>query len=188
MKKCCKCKIEKDLSEFGKHKSLKDGLNIQCKTCVKERNEKYRQANKEKISEHMKEYYESNKEKINERNDKYKKNRRKIDPFFKMKDNLRSRTTAAFRNMGYSKTSKTQEMLGVDWEIVKQHIESQFTKGMNWDNQGIWHTDHIIPLASAKDEKELLKLCHYSNLQPLWAEDNLSKSDKIVECQVKLRI
>jgi hypothetical protein len=79
-------------------------------------------------------------------------------------------------------------MLGVDWEVAKVHIERQFTKGMNWDNQGEWHIDHIIPLASANNKEELIKLCHYTNLQPLWAEDNLSKSDKIIEQQIKFRI
>ena len=59
---------------------------------------------------------------------------------------------------------------------------------MNWDNHGEWHIDHIIPLSSANTEEELIKLCHYTNLQPLWAEDNLSKSDKIIEQQTLLRI
>jgi hypothetical protein len=79
-------------------------------------------------------------------------------------------------------------MLGIEWEMAKQHIERQFTKGMNWDNQGKWHIDHIIPLASANTEEELIKLCHYTNLQPLWAEDNLTKSDKIDSQQILLRI
>ena len=105
-----------------------------------------------------------------------------------LKSTLRSRTYSAFRNKGYKKNSKTQEMLGVDWEVCKAHIERQFTKGMNWDNRSEWHIDHIIPLASAKTEEELKKLCHYSNLQPLWELDNLSKSDKIMGQQNKLRI
>ena len=109
-------------------------------------------------------------------------------PLYKLKCNLGSRTSNAFRNKGYPKKGKTREMLGVDWEVCKAHIERQFAKGMNWDNHGDWHIDHIIPLASAKTEEELIKLCHYSNLQPLWAEENLSKNDKIIETQVKLRI
>lgn len=240
MKKCSKCKIEKELSDFNKNKVRKDGLQSYCKGCkkeykgqwykankekiteyiqdnkeyYKEYSKKWRQANKEKIKERdkqyleankekrkesqrrwqqankekLKEYRQANKEKINENRKKTQRNRKRTDPLYKLKCNLRSRTSIAFKNIGYSKDTKTQEMLGVDWEIVKSHIERQFTKGMNWNNQGSWHVDHIIPLASAKDEKELLKLCHYSNLQPLWAEDNLSKKDKIVECQVKLRI
>ncbi len=51
---------------------------------------------------------------------------------------------------------------------------------MSWENMGKWHVDHIIPLATAKTEDEVIKLCHYSNLQPLWAEDNWAKSDKIL--------
>ena len=214
MKKCSTCKVEKELSEFNKQKANKDGLQGQCKDCKNEYSKQWKQANKgnikeynkewcqankehnngrvkqwyqankEKKKEYSKQYRQNNKEKIN----KYHNNRRATDPLFKLKAYLRVRTRKAFINKGYSKTSKTQEMLGVDWEIVKSHIERQFTKGMNWDNYGEWHIDHIIPLASANNEKELLKLCHYSNLQPLWAEDNLIKNDKIIECQVKLRI
>ena len=104
-----------------------------------------------------------------------------------MKVNLRRRTSIAFKNKGYNKSTKTQEMLGVDWEVCKAHIEIQFAKGMSWSNYGEWHIDHIIPLASANTEEELKKLCHYSNLQPLWAFDNLMKSDKINGQQNKFR-
>jgi hypothetical protein len=159
---------------------------------INESKKEYRKANKEYYKEYHKEYYQANKEKMNEISKEYSKEwqreRRKTDPLFKIKCNLRTRTCKAFKNKGYSKTSKTQEMLGVDWEVAKQHIERQFTKGMNWDNQGEWHIDHIIPLASANNEEELKKLCHYSNLQPLWAEDNLEKSAKIIGQQNKLRI
>jgi hypothetical protein len=190
MKKCSKCKIEKDLTEFSKDRTRKDGLRCQCKSCVKEYYKEYNKENKEYEKERWKKYYkenkekikkyrEANKEKINKYHKKYIRKRKQTEPLFRMKHNLKSRTYKAFKNKGYSKTSKTQEMLGVDWEVVKQHIEEQFTEGMNWDNQGEWHIDHIIPLASANNKADLKKLCHYSNLQPLWAEDNISKSDKI---------
>ena len=104
-----------------------------------------------------------------------------------MKGNLRTRTSTAFKNKGYNKNTKTQEMLGVNWEVCKAHIERQFTKGMTWDNQGEWHIDHIIPLASANTKQELKKLCHYSNLQPLWAVDNIIKSAKINGQQNRFR-
>jgi hypothetical protein len=63
---------------------------------------------------------------------------------------------------------------------LKQHLENQFQSGMNWKTYGKygWHIDHIIPLSSAKTEKELYKLCHYTNLQPLWAKDNLIKGNR----------
>ena len=105
-----------------------------------------------------------------------------------MKANLRSRTSVAFKKKGYSKNTKTQEMLGVDWEVVKKHIERKFKKGMNWNNYGEWHIDHIIPLASAKTPEKLKQLCHYTNLQPMWAEENIIKSNKIIGQQTLLRI
>jgi len=147
----------------------------------KERHKQWRKENKERI----KQYYQENKERLNERD----KQRKKIDPLYKLKCNLRSRTGDAFKRKSYRKTSKTAKMLGVPFEIAKDHIERQFTKGMTWENQGEWHIDHIIPLASAKTESELIKLCHYTNLQPLWAKDNLSKSDNLMDgTQVKLRL
>ena len=206
MKKCTKCKVDKEITEFSKDKRRKDGLYSSCKLCNKEyhkeHNKEYYKKNKDKIKEYYKknkdkinenkkeydkEYYKENKDKIIERQKEYIKNRKLSDPLFKMKCNLRTRTSQAFKNKGYSKNTKTQEMLGVDWEIAKKHIERQFTKGMNWSNQGDWHIDHIIPLSSANTEERLKKLCHYTNLQPLWAVDNLIKSDVINGQQNKFR-
>jgi len=160
----------------------------QNKEHVRKRNKKNYQKNKERYKERYKEYYAQNKERIKKYIKEYERERRKTDPLFKMKCNLRGRTWSAFKSKGYYKNTKTQEILGVNWEVCKAHVERQFTKGMNWDNHGDWHIDHIIPLSSAKTEEELIKLCHYSNLQPLWAKGNISKSDKIIETQVKLRI
>ena len=209
MKTCSRCKIEKEFSEFYKHKLSKDGFLGGCKPCrksyyqkynnvnkdrISKQSKTYREANKESVSLYHKSYYKSNKEYLIKQSKcyyknnkdkcikqigKYNKNRKLIDPLFKMKCNLRTRTWISFRNKGYKKSSKTQEMLGVDWEVCKAHIEKQFTEGMNWDNYGKWHIDHIIPLALAKNKEELMKLCHYKNLQPLWAEDNIKKSNKI---------
>jgi hypothetical protein len=184
VKVCTKCKIKKELTEFSKNKTFTDGYNYNCKSCYKE----YREANKNKIKEYQKEYNKEYREANKDKRNEYLKNRRKTEPLFKLVSNLRTRTSIAFKNKGYSKNTKTKEMLGIEWELAKQHIERQFTKGMNWDNQGEWHIDHIIPLVSANTEEELIKLCHYTNLQPLWAEDNLTKSDKIDSQQILLRI
>ena len=173
VKFCSKCKKEKLLTEFHKEKLKKDGLGIWCKSC--------RRKDKKK-------YYKQNRNYHNSYQLKYQKERRKTDQLFKLKSNLRTRTYQAFMNKGYSKNTKTQDMLGVDWEIAKQHIERQFTKGMSWSNYGEWHIDHIIPLASAKTPERLKQLCHYTNLQPMWAVDNLIKSDKIENQQTLLRI
>ena len=155
----------------------------------KEKLKLYRENNKEKRKEYnatrnekRKEHYAINKEKISE----YYKNKRKIYPLFKLKCSLRNRTNTAFKRKNFTKSKKTLDMLGCDLQTAKAHLEKQFTKGMNWSNQGEWHIDHIIPCASAKTEEELIKLFHYTNLQPLWAADNLSKGKKIIEKQLFL--
>ena len=79
---------------------------------------------------------------------------------------------------GYTKRSKTQEILGIDFEGFKIYIENLFTDGMSWSNFGEWHIDHKIPISWGKTEDDIIKLNHYKNLQPLWAEENLSKGNR----------
>ena len=73
-------------------------------------------------------------------------------------------------------------MVGCSPQSLREHIESKFAGGMSWDNYGVngWHLDHIIPLASAKNKEEIIKLNHYTNLQPLWAIENLKKGSQII--------
>jgi len=175
---------------------------------------KYYQKNKEKQNKNSREYYynnrkeilkqkrkylNENKKTINKKQRDYSKNNReklnkkvlyryKNDIFFKLKCNLRSRTRLAFKAKKWNKGKGTEILLGASFEIVKLHIERKFTSGMNWDNQGEWHIDHIIPLSSANTEAELLKLCHYRNLQPLWAVDNLSKGATIPNVQIQMKL
>ena len=106
------------------------------------------------------------------------------------KAKIRSIISKSLRSGGYTKKSKSFEILGCEYEVFKKHIERQFTDGMNWDNYGIdgWHYDHIMPLSTAKSYEDIVRLNHYTNLQPLWAKDNMSKSDNIIEHQVKLPI
>jgi len=87
---------------------------------------------------------------------------------------------ASIRKKKFSKTSKTENILGCSFEEFFTHIESQFIDGMSWENRSLWHIDHIIPLATAKTEEEILRLNHYTNLRPLWALDNLKKGSKIL--------
>jgi hypothetical protein len=137
-------------------------------------------ANRDKLLEQMRGYYRANSDEIIQRNNEYMKKRMKSDPMYALGRSARGRIQAALRDQGYAKTSKTRQILGCDYPTLKQHIESQFLQGMDWDNRPTWHVDHKIPLASAKTELELLALCHYTNLQPLWAFDNLSKGAKIL--------
>lgn len=114
-------------------------------------------------------------------NNKRMINRKKNDLLFKVRCSLSSRTSIAFKSKTYRKTSGIKELIGCKMSYAKKHIEKQFTKGMYWKNYGEWHIDHIIPLCSANTEEELRLLCHYTNLQPLWAFDNISKNGKYCE-------
>jgi hypothetical protein len=95
---------------------------------------------------------------------------------------LRSRIIIALKNGGIRKTSRTHELLGTDINTVWKHLESKFKPGMTRNNHGEWHIDHIIPCASfdLSDPKQQIKCFHYTNLQPLWAKENLVKSDKLL--------
>jgi hypothetical protein len=151
----------------------------------------YRRRNPQKVKESDKKYKSSPKGR--ELNRKYEgcakglisrrnkeKIRRALDALFAMRCRMRARITKAIRDQGYSKQSKTLEMLGCSWGELMIFLSSKFVDGMSWDNRHLWHIDHIIPLASATSEEELIKLNYYTNLQPLWAADNLRKSDKIL--------
>lgn len=128
------------------------------------------------------------KEQENCRNYYYKNRKKEIarkiadakkDNISKLKSNISSLVRKSFRVKGYTKLSKTHEILGCDWDTFKIHLERQFLPGMTWENRSEWHIDHIVPLASAKTEDDVIKLNHYTNLRPLWAKDNLEKGAKM---------
>jgi hypothetical protein len=153
-------------------------------------NKEYRQKNKDKIKEYQSKPEViarrranklNNKEKINA-NKRYKeKLRRNIDPTYKLITNQRTRITGILKK---HKTSKTLDLLGCSAQFLRTYIEDKFLEGMTWDNYGKygWHVDHITPCSSFDlTDIEQQKMCfHYTNLQPLWAIDNLKKSNKII--------
>ena len=146
----------------------------------KEKAKQYYLNNKEKAYEYNKQYRLDNKEKIREYRNQWSKERKKSDPLFRFAGNCRSRTNMAFKAKSWIKNGGTEKLLGCDWKTAMNHIEKQFESWMNWDNHGEWHIDHIIPLASANTIEEMTPLFHYTNLQPLLAEDNIRKGDKIL--------
>lgn len=125
--------------------------------------------------------YEKNKHKYRKRSSAYHKKRRQTDPMFRLAMNLRKRTNVAIRKKYWNKLNSAHKFLGCSLEELRFHIESQFREGMSWENYGKWHLDHIIPLVSAKTVDEIYELCHYTNLQPLWAEENARKNAKIIK-------
>ena len=137
-------------------------------------NEAYNETNKDK----RKTYRKTNKDKIRV----HLNNKLKTDIQFKLSHNLRARLHSAIK--GNYKVGSAVKDLGCTVEELKQYLESKFSSGMTWDNWSSdgWHIDHIKPLASfdLMDRQQLLEACHYTNLQPLWANENLTKSDKII--------
>ena len=140
----------------------------------------YYEKNKKNILIYKKEWSEKNKEKVKVKRNLYHSLRLKNDVIFRLKCAMRSRLLSFLKTRNITKTNKTFEIVGCSPQFLKEHLESQFIDGMTWENRSEWHIDHIIPLSSAKTEDELYMLCHYKNLQPLWAEDNLKKSNKIL--------
>jgi hypothetical protein len=219
---CSKCKIEKEVCEFGKSNKTKSGLRSECKLCRKENEsknkekrseyykiyyilnrekklnyqkkyyndnlgeilnyqKKYYNDNLEKILNYSKKYKLLNLEKIKNNLRKYNKEKYNNDFFYRLKKNIRHRINLFLKIKNIKKNNKTFDIVGCSPEFLKDHIEGQFKDGMSWENYGFygWHLDHIIPLSSGKTEEEVYKLCHYTNLQPLWCKDNLKKSNKI---------
>ena len=141
----------------------------------------YRAANREKLNRDQKAYYEANRAKYSAGSLERKKRRYREDPLFAIEGLCRRRILCAMQKGGYKKSTKTESILGCAYETLVKHLESKFLPGMTWENRGRdgWHIDHKTPLASASTAEELEALCHYTNLQPLWAKDNYSKGAKM---------
>lgn len=148
---------------------------------LKERSRKWRKENPEKMKEYNKKWKEENKEENKEYHKKYHKDRRQTDPHFRIISNLRSRQNRAIKTN--QKTGSTIDYLGCSIEYFKKYIADQFTEGMSWDNYGhkTWNIDHQIPLSviDPMDEEDLRHVLHFTNLQPMWAKDNIRKGNKI---------
>ena len=207
MKKCSKCQTIKPLDSFCKDKIRKDGLSNYCKSCNSIQCAQYRESHQAQVKARSQAYYQNNKEKIaayqrtrldetreyrrtyyqqyNQTIDKSKRkeynnayyHQQKSNPAFKLARNARTRIWIALK--GITKTDSTMDLIGCTRAQLMSHIESKFQSGMTWQNYGQWHVDHIKPCASFDlSQPEQQRECfHFSNLQPLWAADNLQKSD-----------
>jgi hypothetical protein len=155
----------------------------------KDKQKGYYNENKEEFKNRNKLNYENNKEYIKERNREYSiknrerrnsylKNRKEKDSLFKLTVSLRGIIYKTMKRNGCGKNSRTTEILGISFEEFKIHIENQFTQGMSWENHGEWHLDHKTPVSWATNEKETYELNHYTNFQPLWGTENMSKGNR----------
>lgn len=176
---CTKCKETKPYNLFSRCTEHSTGRASACKSCYKIQYKKYIKENKEYVSERRKRNYQKTRKACIQMVAKYQKNKMSTNPLYKLSHNVRCLIRNSFKLKRFKKNSKTEQILGCSFEEFKKHIEKQFKEGMSWDNRSKWHIDHIIPLATAKTEIDVIKLNHYANLQPLWAEDNLKKGSKI---------
>ena len=192
---CSKCGRELPLDNFYKYNRGKYGVFSECKDCYKARVKEYYEQNKEKIILRTKEYQEKNKEQIKlDKKEYHEKNREVIskkhyeyvnkrlkeDELFSFIYRARGLIYKSVARKGYTKKSKTSEIVGCTFEQLKEHLENTWYNnyGTPYNGEPV-HIDHIIPLSSAKNEEDVIKLCHYTNLQYLKPEDNLKKHDKL---------
>jgi hypothetical protein len=203
---CKKCNIEKGISDFYKDKNKKFGVSYYCKECSKAISKKYREnnideikeyknKNKSKFREYSKKYRDNNKELVYQRKIKsydkkkeyyrnkrnlYKKERIKSDKIYCLYINISSLIRNSFKRNGFSKETRTYEILGCSFEKFKIYLESKFEPWMTWENKGLyngefnygWDIDHIIPISTPESEEDVIKLNHYTNLQPLCSKIN----------------
>lgn len=205
-KRCSSCKEVKQTSHFRPYKKSKDGFRyecIQCRSAYYRKNEKdirekskkyyedntvqaletckaYRTGKESKVKEYNQNYYDLNSKGIKDGVKRYRRERARNDINFRLMCRYRTRVYRALK--GTYKPKGTAELIGCSIDNLKIHLERKFTEGMTWENYGEWHVDHIKPCASFNfaNEHEQLECFHYTNLQPLWAHDNLEKSARII--------
>lgn len=190
-------KISRERNIEKRHQNYKKWA-INNKEYLKEKRKKYYIENKEYFKTHAKRYGLEHRTRLNEYNkkwkdaniDKFRKKQRdynrirRENPIYKLQGNVRNMLNTAFKRKNYKKSKKLKEICGCSIDELINHLIMTYEKNYNlkWDWQYVKdvHIDHIIPLASAKTEEDVIKLCHYSNLQLLKAEDNLKKGSKII--------
>lgn len=187
LKECITCLNNKELHEFPKgRRSCKKCCNNACrvyrqknKELIKEYNKKYKSEHKDEIKKYNHRYNIENRNIIQTRHTQYLKNKRLTDPKYKLNCTLRNRIKAFING---ENRKKTKILLGCSQDIICKWLEFQFTNDMKLSNHGLlWHIDHVIPCNkfNINDKDEQLKCFNWSNLQPLYVYDNLSKKDTI---------
>lgn len=160
---------------------------------IKEKSAAYYAANRERILAKTAEYQRANCDRVNQWSSKskrkhaakvsryvsdYMRRRSESDPVYATRRRVRTLVSMAFLKRGFKKGSTTEAILGCSWDELVTHIERQFLPGMTWENRHLWHIDHIVALATAKTEADVIALNHFTNLRPLWKPDNLKKGAK----------
>jgi hypothetical protein len=173
-----KCYYEINREDFKEKSKIyyENNKNSQLKKCVE-----YVKKNLEKTRDYQKKYRKENWGKLSEYRRTHNREKYNNDPIYKVQRCIRHRVNEFFKSVNTKKSNKTMTIVGCTPIELKNHIEKQFKEGMSWENYGFygWHVDHIIPMSSAKTIEEIEKVSHFTNLQPLWRDENLKKGNKI---------
>ena len=195
MRTCKKCLATKPLtSEYFPPTKVHWFTKI-CRECTYKRWNSWNRDNKHKLKETRKKYYNNNKQKwkkyadnlseetkqnIKKAKNKLDKEKRQSNSLYKLKKQIKSLVYNYTIGKGFLKSTKTFEIVGCTAEELQRYLQQTAIKHYGFFNKNTpYHIDHIIPIASAKTQEEVLKLNHYSNLQYLTPEDNLRKGAKI---------
>lgn len=176
---CIHCNTTKSINNFNKNRRFPTGVMNICNECRAIVSKERYSRKSEMIKKRTSRYYYDNKEAVLKQRLSRQKERLKTDPMYRAIRRLRCRLYDALKCHEWVKHSHFREYIGCTLPELKAHFESLFIEDMSWENMGEWHIDHKIPLITAKTEVDLYKLCHYTNLQPLWALDNLRKASKL---------
>lgn len=155
---------------------------IKNKEKIDKQNKEYREKNREKCCNATKKYYENNKEKVNKRNREYRRKKKQEDIVYKLKLQTRCMINNSFRRNNHTKNEKTEKIIGCSINYFIDYLLKTYENnyGYKWDGVEKIDIDHIMPLSIAKTKNEVIKLCHYTNLQLLKHKDNLQKGSKII--------
>lgn len=196
-KRCCACKTVKSPGDFNRSASGYGGLYDMCRECAAAYKASPRQRALNRVARRKRYEREDpaeRKKKIEARRLKNRDEwlaslsrrhaeRRESDPIYSIKCSIRTCIRNAFARLGYAKSSRTAAILGCSWQDLLDHLASLCYGGMTLDDilapDGRVHIDHIVPLATAETVEDVERLNHYTNLQPLWAADNLEKADRL---------
>lgn len=206
-KACPRCGTDKHKSEFANDKNRIDGLRVYCRVCSSSANKKYRQENPDAASASTKNWAIKNPEKVRAKSKKWalenrerkianakswrEMNRqylreywsqRRCQPEHRIAHSMSVRLYSLITD---KKNTRTEDLIGYKKEELLLHLERQFLDGMSWENYGQWHVDHIVPVSAfnirSKNDIEEIRACWaLSNLRPLWASDNIRKSNNRV--------
>ena len=175
LKKCTKCNELKILDEFHNNKRTKDGKAFQCIVCIT-KNVRDKRAI---IVKQNLEYNERNKDAQKEYEKGLMKNRIKTDPFLRFRQRVRSTVSMSLKSQGYNKDTNTFNIIKCEYDFLIKWLNGIASNGYTF-GIGDLHIDHVIPISLSKTKDEAIILSHYSNLQLLTADENLTKGNRYV--------